>query len=191
MNARRKRAAAAAAAIGAAALAVLVGLYHGGESAAAAQYGPADFTLETTADAPDLSPGDGVCATAVGDNNACTLRAAIQEANAIAGANTIHVPAGTYTLSIAGPGERAAATGDLDITDDVTIDGAGAAATIVDGGGLDRVFNNSTAIDLTNCSGPTTTISGLTVRNGNTQPADASVGGASSTVGRSISRTSR
>src|SRR5262245_31951520 len=36
-----------------------------------------------------------------------------------ADADTINVPAGTYTLTIAGPDEDASATGDLDITDSV------------------------------------------------------------------------
>jgi hypothetical protein len=42
---------------------------------------------------------DGVCATASG---ACSLRAAIMEANALPGADTIIVPAGTYVLALAG-----------------------------------------------------------------------------------------
>jgi CSLREA domain-containing protein len=37
------------------------------------------FTVTSTIDAVDAVPGDGVCATAA---NQCTLRAAIQEANA-------------------------------------------------------------------------------------------------------------
>lgn len=61
----------------------------------------------------------------------CTLRAAIQQANATSGADTISIPAGTYTLTIPGAGENAAATGDLDITDDLTIIGEGLAITII------------------------------------------------------------
>ncbi|HYV66156.1 MAG TPA: CSLREA domain-containing protein, partial [Myxococcales bacterium] len=98
----------------------------------------ATFTVNSTADAVDVSPGDGVCATADGS---CTLRAAIQEANALAGADTVVLPAGTYLLTLAGAGEDGAATGDLDITGDLIIAGAGAASTVVDGNGLDRVFH--------------------------------------------------
>jgi CSLREA domain-containing protein len=98
----------------------------------------APFTVNSTADAVDAHPDDGVCATA---QNVCTLRAAIQETNALAGADTITLPASMYTLSIPGPFEDQAATGDLDITDDLTLTGAGAANTIIDGGGLDRVFD--------------------------------------------------
>jgi CSLREA domain-containing protein len=56
------------------------------------------FTVTSTADA-DAHPGDGVCATSVGK---CTLRAAIQEANAQPGGTSIGivVPAGTYTLTL-------------------------------------------------------------------------------------------
>src|SRR5437899_746823 len=58
----------------------------------------------------------------------CSLRDAIQAANTDAavdtcpagsGADTIVVPAGSYALSIAGIGENANASGDLDITSDL------------------------------------------------------------------------
>ena len=98
------------------------------------------FTVNSTADAVDARPGDGICETAP-SNGVCTLRAAIQETNALPGPNTINVPAGTYILTIPGPrrGLRQP-LGISDITDDLTISGAGAANTIIDGGGLDTVF---------------------------------------------------
>ena len=68
------------------------------------------------------APGDGICASALGD---CTLRAAIQETNALAGPDEIRAPAGVYGISIPGRGEDGAATGDLDITDDLDLAGAG------------------------------------------------------------------
>ncbi len=49
-------------------------------------------------------------------------------------------PHGTYRLTRSGAGEDGASTGDLDITDDLVFMGAGA-TTIIDGGGLDRVFD--------------------------------------------------
>ncbi|MDH3362377.1 MAG: DUF11 domain-containing protein, partial [Gammaproteobacteria bacterium] len=67
-------------------------------------------------------------------------------------------PAGTYNLSITGTGENAAATGDLDISDTLTLTGAGAASTIIDGNGIDRVFHVLV--------GPTVTISDVTIRDG-------------------------
>lgn len=97
-----------------------------------------NFTVDSTIDAVDAAPGNGICADAAGN---CTLRAAIQEANQLAGADTITLPAGVFQLSLSGSGEEAAATGDLDITDDLTITGAGATSTTIDGGGLDRVFD--------------------------------------------------
>ena len=106
----------------------------------------ATFNVNSTLDAVDATPGDGICATA---GSVCTLRAAIQEANALAGADTIVVPAGTYTLTIAGAGEDAAATGDLDITSAVTVEGAGANLTTVNGGGIDRVFDVLTGANVT------------------------------------------
>ena len=96
-----------------------------------------EFDVTTTDDAPDAVI-DGVCADATG---ACTLRAAVQEANASTdpAGDVIRVPAGKYVLTEQGPDEDEAETGDLDLTRDVTIVGAGMAATIVQGK-KDRVF---------------------------------------------------
>ncbi|MGD9765682.1 MAG: choice-of-anchor Q domain-containing protein [Candidatus Binatia bacterium] len=133
-------------------LAITVFLVASGASPAHA----ATFAVDSTADAIDATPGDGACATASGD---CTLRAAIMEANALTGPDTITLPAGTYVLAIPGISEDAAATGDLDITEGVTIKGAGAPTTIIDGAGLDRVFHLFNAIGASS-------ISGVTIRNG-------------------------
>ena len=88
----------------------------------------------------------------------CSLREAIIDANASGGYDKISLPAGKYTLTIAGAGEDAAATGDLDITDDAAIIGDSAATTIVDGGALDTVFHVS--------AGTTATIAAVTITNG-------------------------
>ncbi len=85
-------------------------------------------------------------------NGSCTLREAIQAANTDAavdactagsGSDTISLPAGTYTLSIAGANENLNQTGDLDVTDadGLTIDGAGAKSTVIDGNDIDRVLD--------------------------------------------------
>ena len=55
----------------------------------------------------------------------CTLRAAIMEANALAGADEIDVPAGAYLLTLVGGCEDASATGDLDVSGDLVLRGAG------------------------------------------------------------------
>lgn len=103
----------------------------------AASASAAVFDVDTTVDAVDAVI-DGVCGDTSGR---CTLRAAVQEANADAGSvDEINVPAGTYTLKRTGAFEDAAASGDLDLLGPVTIRGAGAGATIVKGK-KDRVFD--------------------------------------------------
>ena len=98
----------------------------------------ATFAVNTTADTQDANPGNGICADSGGS---CSLRAAVREANALAGADTITLPAGTYGLTQTGGGEDAGSTGDLDISSTLTIQGAGSASTIVDANDLDRVFH--------------------------------------------------
>lgn len=88
----------------------------------------ATFVVNTTADTVDANPGNGASADAGGQ---CSLRTAIGEANAAAGADIITLPAGTYTQTLAGSGEDANANGDYDITAPVTINGAGSGTTII------------------------------------------------------------
>ncbi|HMF07668.1 MAG TPA: choice-of-anchor Q domain-containing protein, partial [Thermoanaerobaculia bacterium] len=116
--------------------------------AAAARAGATTFVVTKTADT-----NDGVC-----NATNCSLRDAIIAANTNPGPDVITLPAGTYLLTIPGAPEDQAATGDLDILDDLTINGAGAATTIVDGGALDRVFQ---VFD-----GVTAVFNGITIRNG-------------------------
>jgi CSLREA domain-containing protein len=87
-----------------------------------------EYIVNKTADT-----NDGICSA-----DDCSLREAVRNANACPGWQTITIPAAGYPLTIAGAEEDAAATGDLDITDDVTIVGEGAPS--IDGNGLDRVF---------------------------------------------------
>jgi len=92
------------------------------------------FQVTTTEDLVDKAPGDGTCAATTGVEDRCSLRAAIQEANALTGADEIQLPFGRYTLVITGTDEDAAAAGDLDITSTLTISGSGAHAPIIQGG---------------------------------------------------------
>jgi len=112
-----------------------------GTFAAAAGAAPLTFTVNSPDDALDFDPGNGICETVAG-NGVCTLRAAIIEANAHAGADTIILQANTtYLLSRAGEDDTAL-NGDLDVTDSVAILGAGS-TTVIDGNGAvvgDRVF---------------------------------------------------
>ncbi len=99
----------------------------------------ATFTVNTEADFVDSNPGDGLC---FGDIPfACSLRAAIIETNALASSDTIHLPAGHYMLAIPGTLEDEAFEGDLDVRGTLTIEGAGAETTIIDGQNLDTVIN--------------------------------------------------
>jgi CSLREA domain-containing protein len=125
-------------------------------------YAGTTITVNTTADE-------------LNDNGNCSLREAIQAANtdtavdncpAGSGADTITLPAGTYTLTISGAGEDNNAKGDLDITDDLTINGAG--STIIDANQLDRVLHV--------LSGVTVEVNGVTLTNGKTVDGGASGG---------------
>ncbi|HEV7646304.1 MAG TPA: choice-of-anchor Q domain-containing protein [Pyrinomonadaceae bacterium] len=88
----------------------------------------ATFVVNTTADTQDANPGDGSCADA-GSN--CSLRAAISEANALAGDDTVTLPAGTYTQSLVAADEDNNAGGDWDLTSNIILNGAGQANTIM------------------------------------------------------------
>lgn len=115
-----------------------------------------DVPVPVLTDGVDTVSGDGV----IGDGTAGTqtLRAAIQEANALAGSNVIELAAGTYVLSIAGIDEDQSATGDLDIRDNLTIRGQGVGVTIIDAGALDRIFQVFAGITLN--------LENLTITNG-------------------------
>jgi hypothetical protein len=106
-----------------------------------------------------------------------------------AGADTITLPSGTYTLIIQVADEDAGATGDLDVTDDLTINGSGAGMTIIEAcsgascTGVDRVFH---------VLGGTVSIAGVTIRNGdaaNASPFLGSGGGIFSAAGSAVTLT--
>jgi CSLREA domain-containing protein len=116
------------------------------------------YAVNSTDDLPDVDPGDGRCETAHG-NGICTLRAAIMEANASTGPDVITVPPGTYRLTRrADPDDEFAVVGDLDITNDLTITGAGTAETVIDGDAASRIFDMAPFI--------TVVLSNMTLRNG-------------------------
>lgn len=131
------------------------------------------FTVNSEVDLPDGNVNDDICLAL---NGKCTLRAGIMQANFIPGPDTIKLPAGTYKLTLPGVDDNDQ-IGDLDISGDLAIEGAGSGQTIVDGNGAvtgDRVFHTlSTAGQ--------TTLSGMTIRNGvsvyNSLIQDAGFGG--------------
>jgi CSLREA domain-containing protein len=120
---------------------------------AASQVSGQNFAVNSTADLSDQTPGDGKCNTGrLAPNGSglqeCTLRAAIQEANASTGFHQITVPAGTFFLtqstscSATRAGQSQVLTDTfvaLCITGQMTIQGAGASSTIIDAGRNDRV----------------------------------------------------
>ena len=93
-------------------------------------------------------------ADSVANDGSCSLREAITAANANVasgaaagecaagtGTDAISVPGGDFGLSRAGANENANATGDLDVTSDLSITGAGVDATSIGGAGIDRVLH--------------------------------------------------
>lgn len=90
------------------------------------------FTVTTPLDGLDDNPGDGACFALSQDG--CTLRAALEEAVAHPGTSSvITVPAGRYVFTL-GPLE--ACCNDSNIT----VAGAGAGDTIIDGEGLAAAY---------------------------------------------------
>jgi CSLREA domain-containing protein len=98
----------------------IVALVLGIESVSAA-------TVDSTLDEHNAVPGDTKCFST--PSGKCTLRAAIEESNQSGTGSTV-LPAGTFWLTL----------GDLDITRNQTLSGAGAGKTIIDGTGHHRVF---------------------------------------------------
>src|SRR5918996_326731 len=144
------------------------------------------FVVDDTNDRVDANLGDGLCRTS---QNTCTLRAAIQQANMLNGADSIDLPGGIYTIRLGGgavvdppdppgggvgfvwdPGLFQDYEGDFDIGGPLTINGAGDASTIIDGGApafgstpeqtaLDRIFE-------IHPNAGNVTIAGVTIREG-------------------------
>ena len=104
------------------------------------------FVVNDLSDTPDSNPADGICANSSGF---CTVRAAIQTANATAGTNTVLIPTGVFMI------------GSPLVIDssDIIIQGDAAGATFLDGGGVTQVMQM-------NGSGRNHVIQKLTIRNG-------------------------
>ena len=92
------------------------------------------FTVNTAGDMSDVNPGDGVCADVNGN---CSLRAAIEETNALAGADSI-------SFNIRGSGVHTITLGSAlpSVTEPLTLDGstqpgfAGTPLIVVDADGI-------------------------------------------------------
>lgn len=80
---------------------------------------PTSFTITRLADGPDAQPGDGICEVSSGARD-CSLRAAVEEGNALGGPIlvTVGVPASDATID--------GGSAPITVTTSTTIDGAGA-----------------------------------------------------------------
>jgi hypothetical protein len=111
---------------------------------------PGTFDVDSPEDVADVEPGNGSCAT---DQGLCTLRAAIQEVNALGSAYVIRVPAGVYTLTSGVP---------LVVQGQVTLRGAGMEETIIQAADEPMV----TGFGVFEIPSGIVDISGVTIRNG-------------------------
>lgn len=124
------------------------------------QSASAVYTVTTTDDTMD-----GVC------DSHCSLREAIQAANAHSGVDTIEfgLPGShTYKITRAGANEINNLTGDFNIKEGLNISGNGRANTIIDAASLDRAFYIH--------AGAAVTFNGLTI-SGGLPPANDNLGG--------------
>ena len=89
------------------------------------------FFVDRRADFVDSTPGDGICAgQTAGGNTGCSLRAAVMETNALPGDDLIVIGTGRFPLDVLDRERESgtlvdASVGDLDITDNVTIERRG------------------------------------------------------------------
>ncbi|MEZ4619994.1 MAG: Ig-like domain-containing protein [Caldilineaceae bacterium] len=120
----------------------------------------ADFLVDSFEEGNDANPGDGFCATSEG---LCTLRAAVQEANALPGKQVLALTRSLYMLNFeeatilaalvgnapSATAEDGALTGDLDITDNLEIVGLSADESVIHANGGDRVIEVHSGVNLT------------------------------------------
>jgi len=118
------------------------------------------YTVDSTFDTGDNNPGDGVCEATSGGTQ-CTLRAAIEEANANANTDQIEFSIGLFVLNVSSalptisnrvridgrtaPGYNNAASDTGDAPPSVYISGAGLGGSTADGF---RILNTVTGIEI-------------------------------------------
>ena len=111
-------------------------------------------TTEWVVNTSEDLPRGGYCTEAN-----CSLRMAVNSSNLCPGVQTIHIPSGTYVLTIAdrrGYPEHANRSGDLDLTDGVNIIGDG--MPVIDGNHASGIFHILENV--------TVEMSGVTIQNG-------------------------
>jgi CSLREA domain-containing protein len=149
---------------------LVVALFGCAMSASAITLNPVD----STGDDPDIKPGDGICGTQLinqfESGGPCTLRAAIQEANALAGADAFE-----FKIPITDPGydpQTGAFTINLgsalpDITEGLSITGSDPNMYIIrrpPGSAQFRIFSISTS--------DTVNLTGITIKGGSVNGGD-------------------
>src|SRR5262249_21152610 len=87
------------------------------------------WIVDSSDDVQDSNNGDGICKTA---GNVCTLRAAVQEANAASSAKTIYIPKSfTVTMSFGS---------EYTLQNNMTIEGGSQTTSIINANGTSRHF---------------------------------------------------
>ncbi|HKE48599.1 MAG TPA: Ig-like domain-containing protein [Rhodanobacteraceae bacterium] len=114
----------------------------------------------------DTLPASSTC-----DPGNCSIRAAVNAANAAPGA--IVIPAGTYTMTSTTTNDDANANGDIDVANSTSIYGAGIGQTIIQAPSNDRVFDFISAVTGTSGSGQTNRLEGVSLIG----PGDPATGG--------------
>ncbi len=135
----------------------------------------AGITVTTTADTLDAAGGSCTAITLAalpGPDGQVSLREAVCAANTNAGPDTITFSVnGTFALTGAANEDNGGA-GDLDIKQSLAVNGNGVANTIIDGSGIERIF------DVFPSAASTFDISNLTLQNGDTRATSFKEGGA-------------
>ncbi len=135
----------------------------------------AGITVTTTADTLDAAGGSCTAITLAalpGPDGQTSLREAVCAANTNAGPDTITFSVnGTFALTGAANEDNGGA-GDLDIKQSLAVNGNGVANTIIDGSGIERIF------DVFPSAASTFDISNLTLQNGDTRATSFKEGGA-------------
>ena len=124
------------------------------------------FNVDSVTDAHDASPGDGLCAAA---NGSCSLRAAIEEADALGDVTLVNVPPGVYNLML-----NALKTGNP--LNDITIAGTGPSLTTIINGDPQPLFSGRCG-GVFCLSGGSIRIDNLTIQNGATSGSPLFPGG--------------
>ena len=132
------------------------------------------INVTTTADGIDAAASCPAVtlASLPGPGGQTTLREAICAANSNAGPDSISFSVNGIFVLTGAANEDNGTSGDFDIKQSLTINGNGASNTILDGGGIERIF------DVFPSAATTFDLFGLTLQNGDTRTASFKEGGA-------------